>query len=233
MIILRPSNTRGYADHSWLKSFHSFSFASYYDRNHMGFGNLRVINEDYIQAGGGFGTHPHQDMEIVTYVLSGHLFHKDSMGNQATIAPGEVQRMTAGTGITHSEHSHPTTETHLLQIWLKPNQLGLSPSYEQTHFSSADKQGALLLVASPTGENGSVKLNSDAKIYATVLDQTDSAALKLNPTRKYYVFLIKGTLTVNDTHVLNTGDAALIQDETQLTLNNAHAAEALVFDLSA
>lgn len=192
-----------------------------------------MINEDYIQAGGGFGTHPHQDMEIVTYVLSGHLFHKDSMGNQATIAPGEVQRMTAGTGITHSEHSHPTTETHLLQIWLKPNQLGLSPSYEQTHFSSADKQGALLLVASSTGEHSSVKLNADAQIYATLLDQAESTQLNLNPARKYYVFLISGHLTVNDTHILNAGDAALISHETRLTLTQANTAEALVFDLSA
>jgi quercetin 2,3-dioxygenase len=233
MIILRPSNTRGYADHGWLKSFHSFSFASYYDRNHMGFGNLRVINEDFIQAGGGFGTHPHQDMEIITYVLSGHLFHKDSMGNHATIAPGEVQRMTAGSGITHSEHSHPTTETHLLQIWLKPNQLGLSPSYEQIHFSSADKQGTLLLVASHTGEQGSVKLNADAQIYATLLNQTDFTVLNLNPARKYYVFLIKGNLTVNDTYILNAGDAALISHETRLTLTKANTAEALIFDLSA
>ncbi len=233
MITLRLSNTRGYADHGWLKSFHSFSFANYYDSNHTSFGNLRVINEDFIQSGGGFGTHPHQNMEIVTYVLSGHLFHKDSMGNQATIAPGEVQRMTAGTGITHSEHSHPTTETHLLQIWLKPNQLGLTPSYEQTHFLDSDKQGKLLLVASNTGDSGSVKLNADAQIYATLLDQAESTQLNLNPARKYYVFLISGNLTVNDTHALNAGDAALIQHENLLTLSDAHLAEALIFDLSA
>ncbi len=233
MITIRLSQDRGYADHGWLKSFHSFSFANYYDPKHMGFGNLRVINEDYIAAGGGFGTHPHRDMEIVTYVMTGELSHQDSMGNRATILPNEVQRMTAGTGITHSEHSHPTMPTHLLQIWLYPSRQDLTPSYEQKIFSDTHKRGQLLLVGSTSGVGDSVKLNADASIYAGLFDGAETAQLPLNAVRKYYVLLVKGSMTVNHTHLLHAGDAALIENETQLSLTQADNAEVLVFDLQA
>jgi quercetin 2,3-dioxygenase len=233
MITVRYSKDRGYADHGWLKSFHSFSFANYYDPQHMGFGNLRVINEDYITAGGGFGTHPHRDMEIVTYVMSGELSHQDSMGNRATVVPSEVQRMSAGTGVTHSEHSHPTVPTHLLQIWLEPSIQGLAPSYEQVAFLDADKRGKLLLVASSGGVNRSVQLNADASIYAGLFDGLESAHTPLNPARKYYVFVAKGRMSVNQKYLLSAGDALLIEQETTLDLTQASNAEVLVFDLRA
>lgn len=232
MITIRRSQDRGYVDHGWLKSYHSFSFANYYDPNHMGFGNLRVINEDRIAAGTGFGTHPHRDMEIVSYALSGSLSHVDSMGNKAVIVPGEVQRMSAGTGIQHSEHNHAQSNTHFLQIWLLPTKTGLPPSYEQKAFADADKRGKLLLVGSPDGAQGSVQLNADAKLYAGLIDSTETASLSLNPNRKYYVFLIKGSLTAN-TQALQAGDALLMASETQLTLSQGQGAEVLVFDLLA
>ena len=233
MLTVRKSKERGYADHGWLKSFHSFSFAGYYDPQHMGWGNLRVINEDWVAAGKGFGTHGHRDMEIVTYVLSGALAHKDSMGNVKAIPPGDVQRMSAGTGVQHSEFNHaPNDTTHLLQIWIEPNVKGIEPSYEQKTFADADKQGQLRLVASPDGANGSVTIHADARLYAGLLDGAQTAALALDSNRKCYVHLVRGALTVNGV-VLATGDAALIEGEHQLKLENGQAAEVLVFDLIA
>ncbi len=232
MITIRKSQERGYADHNWLKSYHSFSFANYHDPRHMGFGNLRVINEDRIAAGTGFGTHPHRDMEIISYALSGSLAHKDSMGNNAVIVPGEVQRMSAGTGIAHSEHNHAQAETHFLQIWIEPSVKGLKPSYEQKTFDDADKRGKLLLVGSPDGAQGSVQFNADASLYAGLFDNTEQAALALNPARKYYVFLIKGSLSANG-QALQAGDAMLMASETALMLAYGKGAEVLVFDLHA
>ena len=233
MLTIRKSNERGYADHGWLKSFHSFSFAGYYDPLHMGWGNLRVINEDWIAAGKGFGTHGHRDMEIVTYVLQGALAHKDSMGNIKAIPPGDVQRMSAGTGVQHSEFNHaPDTTTHLLQIWIEPNVTGVTPSYEQKTFAAAEKQGHLRLVASPDGTAGSVRIHADARLYASLLDGEQVVALALEPARKCYVHLVRGALSVNGV-ALSTGDAALLDAESQLRLDHAQDAEVLVFDLSA
>jgi quercetin 2,3-dioxygenase len=232
MITIRKSPERGYADHGWLKSYHSFSFANYHDPRHMGFGNLRVINEDRITAGTGFGTHPHRDMEIISYALSGSLSHKDSMGNNAVIVPGEVQRMSAGTGIQHSEHNHAQGTTHFLQIWIEPSAKGLKPSYEQKAFNDTDKRGKLLLVGSPDGALSSVQFNADASLYAGLFTGAESTVLSLNPARKYYVFLIKGSLTAN-AQALDAGDAMLMGSEAELTLSQATDAEVLVFDLQA
>ena len=233
MLTLRPSLERGYADHGWLKSFHSFSFAGYYDPDHMGWGNLRVINEDWIAPGKGFGTHGHRDMEIVTYVLAGNLAHKDSMGNVKGIPPGDVQRMSAGSGVQHSEFNHaPNATTHLLQIWIEPNVIGVVPSYEQTTFASSAKQGQLCLVASPDGAQGSVRMHADAKLYAGMFDAGQTASLQLDPARKAYVFLVRGQLSVNGV-ALNVGDAALLASESSVALTDAVDAEVLVFDLTA
>ena len=232
MLTVRKSQERGYADHGWLKSFHSFSFAGYYDPQRMGWGNLRVINEDWIAAGKGFGTHGHRDMEIVTYVLSGSLAHQDSMGNIKAIPPGDVQRMSAGTGVQHSEFNHaPNATTHLLQIWIEPNVTGVQPSYEQKAFADTQKQGQLRLVASPDGDQGSVTIHADARLYAGLFDTDQSAQLTLGPNRKSYVHLVRGELDVNGQRLTN-GDAALLADETQLTLAHGKDAEVLVFDLS-
>ncbi|MDD5325920.1 MAG: pirin family protein, partial [Polaromonas sp.] len=215
MISLRTSGERGYADHGWLKSFHSFSFAGYHDPAHMGFGNLRVINEDRIAAGKGFGTHGHQNMEIISYVLSGELAHKDSMGNVKGIPPGDVQRMSAGTGVQHSEFNHAEGQaTHLLQIWIEPNVTGIAPSYEQKTFSDTEKRGALRLVASPDGAQGSVMIHADAKMYAGLFDGDEAVTLALDPRRKTYVHLIRGQLEVNG-RVLHQGDAAKLESENQ------------------
>ncbi len=231
MLTLRPSQERGYADHGWLKSYHSFSFAGYYDPAHMGWGNLRVINEDWIAPGMGFGTHGHRDMEIITYVLSGELAHQDSMGNVKGIPPGDVQRMSAGTGVQHSEFNHaPDSTTHLLQIWIEPNQRGVPPSYEQTTFATNAKQGRLCLLASPDAAQGSVKIHADAWLYAGLLDAGQTASLPLAAGRKAYVHLVRGTLRVNGM-VLHTGDAALLAAEPHVLLTDAEAAEVLVFDL--
>lgn len=231
MITLRPSRERGHADHGWLKSFHSFSFAGYYDPKHMGWGKLRVINEDWIAPGKGFGTHGHRDMEIVTYVLQGALAHKDSLGNVKVIPPGDVQRMSAGTGVQHSEFNHaPDDTTHLLQIWIEPNVKGVKPSYEQTTFADSAKQGRLCLVASPDGAQGSVTLHADARLYAGLFDAGQTAALALATGRKAYVHLVRGALKVNGV-ALHTGDAALLADEQQVALTEAQEAEVLVFDL--
>jgi quercetin 2,3-dioxygenase len=232
MLTLRSSGERGYADHGWLKSFHSFSFAGYYDPAHMGWGNLRVINEDRIAAGKGFGTHGHRDMEIISYVLSGNLAHKDSMGNVKGIPPGDVQRMSAGKGVMHSEFNHAEgQQTHFFQIWIEPNVTGIEPSYEQKTVPAIAKRGQLQLVASPQGEGHAVKISADAALYAGLFDGAESASLALNPARKAYVHLVQGQLLVND-QLLQAGDAALIEGESLLMLSQGQAAEVLVFDLA-
>lgn len=231
MLTIRKSAERGYADHGWLKSFHSFSFAGYYDPQHMGWGNLRVINEDWIAPDMGFGTHGHRDMEIVTYVLAGSLAHKDSMGNVESIPAGDVQRMSAGRGVQHSEFNHANdATTHLLQIWIEPNALGLTPSYEQASFSSEEKRGRLRLIASEDGAQGSVTIHADARLYAALLDGAQAVDLAVAPRRKVYVHLVRGELTVNGVALL-AGDAARLDDEPLLTLRDGKDAEVLVFDL--
>lgn len=232
MISLRRSNERGYADHGWLKSFHSFSFADYYDPEHMGFGNLRVINEDRIAAGQGFGTHGHRNMEIISYVLSGELAHEDSMGNIKGIPPGDVQRMSAGTGVRHSEFNHAAGQTtHFLQIWIEPNVTGIAPGYEQKTIPESEKRGALRLVASPDGAQGSVLLHADARMYAGLFEGEETVTISLDARRKTYVHLIKGELAVNG-QLLHQGDAARLEAESQLTLSQGKSAEVLVFDLA-
>jgi redox-sensitive bicupin YhaK (pirin superfamily) len=233
MIHIRRSEDRGLADHGWLHSQHSFSFADYYDPQWMGWGNLRVINEDRIAPGTGFGTHGHRDMEIISYVLQGELAHKDSMGNIKGIPPGDVQRMSAGTGVQHSEFNHaPNATTHFLQIWIEPNVRGIAPSYEQKTFSTAEKTGRLRLVASPDGADGSVTIHADAALYAGLLDADQRAQVTIAPGRKAYVHLVRGALKVNG-QALQTGDAAVMANETQIELSDAQAAEVLVFDLAA
>jgi redox-sensitive bicupin YhaK (pirin superfamily) len=233
MLQLRKSQDRGYADHGWLKSFHSFSFAGYHDPQFMGWGNLRVINEDQVAAGMGFGKHGHRNMEIISYVLSGELAHEDSMGNIKGIPPGDIQRMSAGTGVTHSEFNHAKDQTtHLLQIWIEPNALEIEPGYEQKTIPLSDKQGKLRLVASPDGADGSVKIFADAKVYAGLFDGLQSAQLQLDPKRKAYVHLIQGSLVINGQN-LSGGDALLIEDESHLEIANGKSAEVLVFELSA
>jgi len=232
MITLRKSSDRGFADHGWLKSFHSFSFADYYDPQHMGFGNLRVINEDRIAPGTGFGTHGHRDMEIVSYVLEGALAHKDNMGNGTSIVPGDVQRMSAGRGVLHSEHNHaPNDTTHFLQIWIMPNVQGIAPGYEQKHFDEASKRGTLRLVGSPDGRDGSITLHADASMYAGLFDGDESAVLRLAPPRKGYVHVVRGSVHVNG-QALGTGDAAMVSGEERVRLDAAKAAEVIVFDLA-
>jgi redox-sensitive bicupin YhaK (pirin superfamily) len=233
MLQIRRSQERGYADHGWLRSYHSFSFAGYYDQAHMGFGNLRVINEDRVAAGAGFGTHGHRDMEIISYVLSGELAHKDSMGNVESIPPGDVQRMSAGRGVMHSEFNHkPDQTTHFLQIWIEPKVKGVAPGYEQKSFSAEEKRGRLRLVASPDGTDGSVSMNADARLYAGLFDGAEQATLALDPTRKAYVHLVRGELEVNGQKLVG-GDAAKLDGETQLSLAAGKDAEVLVFDLQA
>ncbi|MCA6216235.1 pirin family protein [Ideonella sp. B7] len=233
MLTLRKSAERGLADHGWLRSFHTFSFADYYDPAHMGFGNLRVINEDRVAPGTGFGTHGHRDMEIVSYVLDGELAHQDSMGNGAAIRPGEVQRMTAGTGVRHSEFNHAEGQsTHFLQIWLLPDQLGREPGYEQKAFPAEDKRGRLRLVASPDGREGSVTLHADASLRAGLFDGAETAELTLDPARKTWVHLARGSLSVNG-QPLQAGDALGLSGEPRLVLSGGQGAEVLVFDLAA
>ncbi|MFI3185722.1 MAG: pirin family protein, partial [Methylococcaceae bacterium] len=227
------SAERGYADHGWLKSYHSFSFADYYDPDHMGWGNLRVINEDRIEPGTGFGKHSHRNMEIISYVLSGELAHQDSLGNIKAIPPGDVQRMSAGSGVTHSEFNHAEGRiTHLLQIWLEPNVQDIPPGYEQKTIPAAEKQGLLRLIASPTGEHGAVVIHADARLYAGLFDGNETATLIVNPCRKAYVHLIRGELMVNG-QTISTGDALLLEQEGQILLTHAKQAEVLVFDLAA
>ena len=239
MITLRKSADRGYADHGWLKSFHSFSFADYHDPAHMGVGNLRVINEDRIAPGTGFGTHGHRDMEILSYVLDGALAHTDSMGNGAAgaaqsgvIRPGDVQRMSAGTGVRHSESNHAADKpTHFLQIWLLPQHAGIEPGYEQKHFDAAAKRGKLALVASPDGRDGSVTMHADASLRAGLFSGTERTELVLDPTRIAYVHLVRGSLRINDRQ-LQGGDALRLDRESTLVLEGGEDAEVLVFDLA-
>ncbi len=232
MLTIRKSEERGLADHGWLKSFHSFSFAEYFDPQHMGWGNLRVINEDRIAPGTGFGTHGHRDMEIISYVLSGNLAHQDSMGNVKGIPPGDVQRMSAGSGVRHSEFNHAQGEqTHFLQIWIEPNVRGIPPSYEQKTVPEAAKRGRLALVAAPESGAHTVKIHADARMYAGLFDEGEQDSLALDAQRKAYVFVVRGQLRANG-HALHAGDAALLQAESALTIDQAREAEVLVFDLA-
>jgi hypothetical protein len=234
------SSDRGFADHGWLKSFHSFSFADYYNPRRMGFGALRVINEDRIAPGTGFGTHGHRDMEIISYVLSGELAHKDSMGNgepgaaqAGVIRPGDVQRMSAGTGVMHSEFNQAQEQvTHFLQIWIQPDRRGVTPGYEQKRFEDADKRGRLRLVASPDGADGSVRIHADARLHAGLFDAGEQAELALAPGRIAYVHLIRGSLSANG-QSLTGGDALQVSNEARVVLTQGQDAEVLVFDLAA
>lgn len=231
MIALRKSNERGYADHGWLKSFHTFSFADYHDSAQMGFGPLRVINEDRVQPGQGFATHSHRDMEIISYVLEGQLAHKDSMGNGSVLRPGDVQRMSAGSGVTHSEFNPSTAQgVHFLQIWIRPNVIGIAPSYEETRFETAAKTGKLALIASPDGAAGSVTIHQDVRLYASLLDNNDTLTHALQPGRRAFVHVVRGTVTING-QPLSTGDAAKISETDTVEISAAHAAELLLFDL--
>jgi redox-sensitive bicupin YhaK (pirin superfamily) len=232
MLMVRTSESRGHARHGWLDSYHSFSFADYHDPAWMGWGNLRVINEDRIAPGTGFGTHGHRDMEIVSYVLSGELAHQDNMGNGTSIPPGDVQRMSAGRGVMHSEYNHaPASTTHFLQIWIEPSQRGIAPGYEQKTFADADKRGALRLLASPDGTHNSVTIHADARMYAGLFDGAEAATLPLAPGRKAYVHLVRGHLTVNG-QPLKAGDAVAMNDETKVQMSAGQQAEVLVFDLA-
>jgi redox-sensitive bicupin YhaK (pirin superfamily) len=228
---IRKSKDRGYADHGWLRSFHTFSFADYYDPGHMGFGPLRVINEDRINPDKGFGTHGHRDMEIISYVLEGELAHKDSMGNGSTIVPGDVQRMSAGSGVRHSEFNHAKSVTHFLQIWIEPNELGIEPGYEQKHFDAASKRWQLRLIASSDARDGSVKIHQDASLYAALVDGTEKATHALAEGRRAYVHVARGKVTVNGTP-LEAGDAMKISNVGQVVIEQGADAEVLLFDLA-
>jgi quercetin 2,3-dioxygenase len=231
MLNVRKSEERGYADHGWLKSRHSFSFGDYYDPNHIEFGVLRVINEDRVDPGEGFGTHGHRDMEILSYVLEGQLGHRDSMGNGSVIVPGDVQRMSAGTGVLHSEMNPSSSEpVHFLQIWIRPDMAGIAPSYEQKHFSAEEKRGRLRLVASENGADGSVRIHQDVRIYAGLFDGAERADLPLAAKRRIYVQLARGAVNANGVP-LTAGDGLKITDAPTLTLSNGQAAEVLVFDM--
>ncbi len=231
MITLRPAGERGHAEHGWLDSWHSFSFASYRDPAHMHWGPLRVINEDRVQPGAGFGKHSHQDMEIISYVLAGALAHEDSMGNRARIVPGEVQRMSAGSGVTHSEANHDqSSTTHFLQIWIIPATQGIAPSYAQETFSDSEKRGKLRLVISPDGRDGSVAIHQDALMLAGLFDQGEHAEHPLARNRLGYVHMVRGQAIVNG-RAIGAGDALLLADEPQITIASGTAAEVLVFDL--
>jgi quercetin 2,3-dioxygenase len=228
---IRRSNERGYADHGWLKSFHTFSFADYFDAEHVDFGPLRVINEDRVQAGAGFGTHSHRDMEIISYVLDGELAHKDSIGNGSTIRPGDVQRMSAGRGVQHSEFNPSSTApVHFLQIWIQPDTRGLEPSYEEKRFADEEKRGRLRLIASPDSAAGSVLIHQDAWVYAGLFNGTENATLGVKPGRRIYVHVARGALSANGT-ALAAGDALQVTDATTLALADGRDAEVLVFDL--
>jgi redox-sensitive bicupin YhaK (pirin superfamily) len=231
MIELRKSAERGHANHGWLDSYHSFSFADYHDPRHMGFAALRVINEDVVQPGQGFGTHGHRDMEIITYILEGALEHKDSMGNGSIIRPGDVQRMSAGTGVRHSEFNpSPQELVHLLQIWIEPAVAGIAPGYEEKHFDAASKRGRLRLIASGDGREGSVRIHQDAAVYAALLDGDERATHALAAGRRAYVHVARGSVTVNGQR-LAAGDAAKISGEAAIAMESGKDAEVLLFDL--
>jgi len=232
VITLRKSDNRGHANHGWLDSFHTFSFAGYYDPREMGFGSLRVINEDRVQAGMGFGTHPHRDMEIISYVLEGELEHKDSMGTGSVIRPGDVQRMSAGTGVTHSEYNpSKSNPVHFLQIWIEPSRVGVKPSYEQKRIDTEEKKGRLRLVASPDAVEGSVQINQNAWVYASVLDGADAVTHALPAGHKAYLHVARGSVEING-QKLGVGDGAKITGEPELRLANGKAAEVLLFDMA-
>ncbi|MCC7326789.1 MAG: pirin family protein [Burkholderiales bacterium] len=231
MITLRSAGDRGHANHGWLDSHHSFSFADYYDPAQMGFGPLRVINEDRVQPGMGFGTHGHRDMEIISYVLEGQLSHQDNMGNGSIITPGDVQRMSAGRGVQHSEFNpSKTDDVHFLQIWIEPAQRGIPASYEQARVESEAKRGKLALLAAPAGEGGAVVVHQDARLYAGLFDGAESAVHLLAPGRRAYVHVARGGVRVNDAS-LNAGDALRIEGEPAVRIEQGKAAEVLVFDL--
>jgi len=228
---IRRGSERGYADHGWLKSFHSFAFADYFDPQHVQFGPLRVINEDRVQPGAGFGTHGHRDMEIISYVLEGELAHKDSIGNGSIIRPGDVQRMSAGTGVRHSEFNpSPANAVHFLQIWIQPNKQGIAPSYEEKRFGADEKRGRLRLIASPDRADDSVLIHQDARVFAGLFNGGESATLKVGEGRRIYVHVARGALTANGV-ALNAGDALKLTDTSTLTLQDGRDAEVLVFDL--
>jgi redox-sensitive bicupin YhaK (pirin superfamily) len=232
MLEIRKAAERGHANHGWLDSWHSFSFADYHDPRHMGFGALRVINEDRIEPGAGFGTHGHRDMEIISYVLEGALAHKDSMGNGSTMVPGDVQRMSAGRGVMHSEFNHEKAgETHFLQIWIEPNRRGVDPGYEQKRFEPEAKRGRLRLVVSPNGREDSVRIHQDACIYATLLDGNERVVHALAPGRRAYLHVVRGSLRANG-EVLAGGDALKVADVPEIVLEQGVRAEALLFDLA-
>lgn len=232
MIAIRKSAARGHANHGWLDSYHTFSFANYYDPNYMSFRSLRVINEDIINPGKGFGTHGHQDMEIITYVLEGALEHKDSLGTGAVIKPGEVQRMSAGTGIQHSEFNQSQTDpVHLLQIWLLPDTNGLSPSYEQRDFPVAERHGNLRLVAARDARDGAVKIHQDVDLYAAVLDKNSRVSHHLQSNRHAWVQVARGAILLNGLP-LDQGDGAAVSDESELVIEATADAEILLFDLA-
>jgi redox-sensitive bicupin YhaK (pirin superfamily) len=231
MITLRKAHDRGHAQHGWLDSWHSFSFADYYDPEHMGFGPLRVINEDRIEPGTGFRTHGHRDMEIISYVLEGELAHKDSMGNGSVIRPGDVQRMSAGRGVMHSEYNHAKDrKTHFLQIWIEPNVRGIAPGYEEKRFEPDSKRGRLRLVASPDGSDGSVTIHQDARLYSGLFDGTESAEVPVVDGRLVYVHVARGSVEVNG-QSLGPGDAARLEGESAVRVSAGRQAEVLVFDL--
>jgi len=233
MMELIRSAERGLADHGWLQSRHSFSFADYFDPRRMGFGVLRVINEDRIAPGTGFGTHGHRDMEILSYVLDGELAHKDSMGTGSVIVPGDVQRMSAGSGVMHSEFNHAQDRpTHFLQIWLLPSEKGIKPGYEQAHFAEGEKRGRLRLIASPDGAEGSVTVHAEARLYAGLFDGAEKAELAVAPGRVVYAHLVRGALTVNGQR-LAAGDALQMRDVDTLSVGEGERAELLVFELAA
>ena len=231
MLVVRKAGDRGYADHGWLRSFHSFSFADYYDSHHIGYGPLRVINEDRVAPGKGFGGHSHRDMEIITYVLEGALEHKDSLGTGSVIRPGDVQRMSAGTGVTHSEFNASSTEiVHFLQIWIEPNQRGIPPSYEEKRFDPHEKDGRLRLIASPDGLEGSVTIHHDAHVYAGLFNGHQRAEHRLGGGRRAYVHVVRGDINVNGKS-LDGGDAAKLTDVSAVDIENGSQAEVLLFDL--
>jgi len=228
---IRRSEDRGFADHGWLRSYHTFSFANYYDEEHVEFGPLRVINQDLVQPGGGFGTHSHRDMEIITYVLEGALEHKDSIGNGSIIRPGDVQRMSAGTGVRHSEFNASQSEqVYFLQIWIQPSRQGIPPSYEERHFDVPQRRGRLRLIASPDGQEESVLIHQDAKVFAGLFDGDETASLSVTPGRRVYVHVARGEITASGL-ALREGDGLKLQQERELTLVQGKGAEVLVFDL--
>jgi redox-sensitive bicupin YhaK (pirin superfamily) len=231
MTEIRRADERGYADHGWLRSYHSFSFADYFDPQHVEFGPLRVINEDRVVPGAGFGTHGHRDMEIISYVLEGELAHKDSTGTSSVIRPGDVQRMSAGRGVQHSEFNHSQSQpVHFLQIWIQPNVRGIAPEYEEKRFETAEKRGRLRLIASPEGTDGSVRIHQDARVYAGLFDGNEQASLEVAAGRRIYVHVARGEVTANG-ETLHAGDALKLTDRTSLSLQQGVGAEVLVFDL--